>query len=354
MSADAKHFLFVGGGTGGHLCPAIGLAEQLLDRGHQVRFLTSGRSIEQAFFSKELRRRGVVPFSLGIDDSRWPRGLSLVRALWRVRQDAKFFRPHVIVSLGGLAGASALGARMQAPVVLLEGNRVAGRAVRMMQRFAEGTLTLFEETAKELRAGHWIGPIGRSSLKQYSQMEARRLLGLHSESQVLLVMGGSQGAQDLNRIAAGLVHFLAQKNIQLLALTGPGKAEELRGRAMPAQCAAVVLEHLEDMGLAYCAADLAISRGGAASIAELWMYHLPAVVLPYPYHKDRQQEHNAKSLGEGVRICTQVETAADIARECLEDPSRLQHMAQALQQQAPPEGSRKAVEFLEELAARKS
>ena len=236
--------------------------------------------------------------------------------------------------------------------MLLEGNRVVGRGVRWLQPWCEATLTLFEETARELRTGVHVGPIVRRSLAPLAAAAARERLGLAPDRPVLLVTGGSQGARDLNRFAATLAPDLARRGWQLLALCGAGRAADL-GAATDSDCPTVVLEHCRDMGAAYSAADLALCRGGAGTVAELWLHRLPALVVPYPYHKDRQQEHNARTLEPGVMVESDLDEAGRARVLALvDDEARRRSMARHLADQAPPEGSHRAASLLEEMAVR--
>lgn len=342
--------LFVGGGTGGHLTPATGLAEELRARGHQTRFLCNGRGVEQAYFQD-----GDDPRSLGIDDSRMPRAAALVRAMVRARREARSFVPDVVVALGGAASTAALAVPGRPPLVALEGNYVVGKSVKLLDRFARVTLTLFPETAGQLRHGRCIGPIGRRALEPVPQERARAHFGLAPDRPVLLVLGGSQGAQDLNQAAARMAPALARERAQLLAVAGPGKAEALRDACREAGLSAAILEHCREIGLAYSAADFALSRGGAATMAEIWLHRLPAAVAPYPYHKDRQQEHNARALEPGVMQFDPrqpEQDAAVLAR--FADPLERRRMAAFLEQAAPPDGQRSAADLLEEIGAGKA
>lgn len=342
--------LFVGGGTGGHLTPALGLAEALEQAGHETLFLLGGREVEQDYVGTERATE-----SLRFDQSRWPRPIALLGAMGRARRHAARFRPHVTVALGGAASAASL-AIPGAPLVLLEGNYVVGKSVRWMQSFAALTLTMYADTAGKIRRAQQVGPLPRRTLDsphhESDQNEAirraRQYFGLHVDRPVLLALGGSQGARDVNLAAQSLLPELRQRGWQLLLLCGPGKAsafaEDLAG-----DC--VVLEHCSEMGLAYTAADFVLSRGGASTLGELWLRALPAMILPYPYHKDRQQEWNARALAPGV-CCHEHwdEQARSVLLACLEDSARRADMAESLRQAGPLDGRAKAVQLLEEIS----
>ncbi len=345
-------FLFVGGGTGGHLTPALGLAEGLEDLGHEAMFLLSGRQVEQAYFSD-----GRAFTSMGFDNSKLPRPVALLRAMKFARGFARDYRPDAVIALGGAASAAALGIghRRRHPLVLLEGNYVVGRSVKWMGPFANRTLTMFSDTAAQCRRGVAMGPVSRKLLDAVPPAAAREQLGLAPKLKTLLVMGGSQGARDVNNVAAELLADLKRLDWQLLALVGSGKADDLRQAQMTADVPGVVLEHCSQMGLAYSAADFAITRGGASSMGEVWMHALPAAVIPYPYHKDRQQELNARALEPGVICLNSIDEAAmQRLRGCLESADKRAVMAAALAAGAPEDGRSQGARLIAEIAARKA
>jgi UDP-N-acetylglucosamine--N-acetylmuramyl-(pentapeptide) pyrophosphoryl-undecaprenol N-acetylglucosamine transferase len=322
--------LFVGGGTGGHLTPALGLAEALEERGHETLFLISGRAVERAYFAD-----GRAHASLGFDESRWPRPLALLGAMRRARGAARAFAPTLTVALGGAASAAALA--VGGPRVLLEGNAVAGRSVRWMQPFARATLTLFAETAGALRGGVCVGPLGRRVLRARPRAEARAALGLPVDGALLLVLGGSQGAR-------------------ALLLCGPGRAAALEQSAAAWPQVLHVREHCAEMGAAYSAADFALTRGGASTIAELWLHALPAVIVPYPHHRDRQQERNAAALAPGLAVVREEhldDAALDRVADATLDPARRAPMRAHLEslRARTGDGSARAVRALEEIAS---
>jgi UDP-N-acetylglucosamine--N-acetylmuramyl-(pentapeptide) pyrophosphoryl-undecaprenol N-acetylglucosamine transferase len=343
-------FIFVGGGTGGHLTPGIGLAEELTARGHECCFLCNGREVERNYFGPQDHT-----FSLGMDQSRMPRGAALLRGMLRARRFARDYQPDLLIALGGAGSTAALAMGRRVPMVALEGNFVVGKSVRLLDRFSTLSLTLFAETALQLRHGRCVGPIARSSLKRQPRDLACASFGLAPDRPILLLLGGSQGARDLNQAAQRLIPQLAQANAQLLAACGPGKVESLQRACEQAGLSAHLMEHCTDMGAAYSAADFVLSRGGAATMAELWLFRLPAAVVPYPYHKDHQQEHNAQALHPGVIIMNQLDAVAEgRIMELLLDPLQRRRMSSYLEQCGPADGRGLAADLLEEIAARKA
>ncbi len=339
--------LFLGGGTGGHLAPALGLAEALEDRGQETLFLVNGRPAEAPFLE------GRVAHSLLLEGTRLPRMVALVPGIFLARNHAKSFRPDIVVALGGAGSVVSLGVPGRVPRVVLEGNAVPGKAVRLLQFGARAVLTQFPGPASSLRSGICVGPLGRKSLKPIPAGEARARLGLDPSRPTLLVAGGSQGAGALNAFAAGLVPGLSALGGQILALVGEGKGEEVREACSKEGITHRILSHCPDMGAAYSSADLALVRGGAATIGELALFRLPSAIVPYPHHRDRQQFHNASLLGQGAVVLEEPLAGEDASEVlCLfESEGRRETMRAVLEDLAPRDGAVKAAEILEEIAS---
>jgi len=322
------------------------LAEEFRRRGHQTRFLCNGRAVEQAFFAA-----ADDAISLGIDESRLPRAAALMRAMLRARRAAREFVPDLVVALGGAGSTASLAVGGKVPLVALEGNAVVGKSVRLLDRFARTTFTLFPGPAAALRRGQCVGPIARDCLFASRPENARASFGLAPDGPTLLVLGGSQGARDLNVATVRMAPALAAQKAQALVIAGPAKAEQLRAEFASAGLSAQVLEHCSEMGAAYAAADLVLCRGGAATMAELWLLGKPGVVAPYPYHKDRQQEHNARALEPGVRQIDARRAEHDhVVLELLSDPRELGRMSQFLAQLGPGDGRGMTADLMEEIA----
>ena len=339
-------FLFVGGGTGGHLTPAIGLAEGLEARGHETLFLLSGRDVEQSYVAD-----GRACKSLAFESSRFPRPFALLGDGMRARKHARRFRPDAVIALGGAASAASL-LIPHAPLVLLEGNFVVGRSVKWMASFSALILTMFEPTAKQLKRSVAMGPVTRKLLQPQDVASARAKFGLDPQRKTILVMGGSQGAMDLNQLARSLLPELEKADWQMLAICGAGKGQHLEAAGYPNL---VLLDHCNEMGAAYSAADFALTRGGASTVGELWLHGLPAAVLPYPWHKDRQQEHNTRALEPGL-LClhgTDPNAHLETILRCLTDDDTRAIMRDSLTAQRPPDGQGIGVAQLEEIAAPK-
>ncbi|MBC8369399.1 MAG: UDP-N-acetylglucosamine--N-acetylmuramyl-(pentapeptide) pyrophosphoryl-undecaprenol N-acetylglucosamine transferase [Planctomycetes bacterium] len=338
---------FIGGGTGGHLTPAIGIAEGMIARGHQVEFWLSGRQVELDYVNDNLPHK-----SLNIDNSRLPRHLAALKAFPTVRKYCQDFDPQVLVSLGGYAGATALAARRR-PIVCLEGNVVVGKSVRVVSRFAKRTLVMFNETAKSLPRATIVGPISRAAVVQPSREQAYAKFKLKPDVKTLLVMGGSQGAVALNNCVLDMLPQIQKSGWQLLCLTGTGKHHALQQAVDDLGVAATILENCNDMGSAYACADLMLSRGGASTLAEVWLNQLPTLVMPYKHH-DMQQQRNAEQLSPGVLLFDGSHASRTELLDIMACDQRRSDMRMALAESLVGDGTQIACDCLEEIGGRKS
>ena len=340
--------LWVGGGTGGHLTPALGLAEAMEKRGHRCLFLVNGRDVEKNYFEGHREYR-----SLGVDRGKLPKWLALAKACCHARRIAREFKPDLVIGLGGAGSLPALFAKRRSPLALLEGNLVFGRAVRLMKPFAKVLLTQFSQTAASSNKAVAVGPIPRKLSQHMEKADACRHFGLDPQKPVLVMTGGSQGARQVNQFLAKQCEQLVEANMQVLALVGPGNAE---GFSIPQTPMVQVLEHCDAMGAAWSAADFALCRGGASTLGEIWLHAVPAAIIPYPGHKDRQQEHNAKALGPGVMVLDMgnPQLAQQNFWKVLFDQERRHQMATHLRSTQPQNGLQKAVEVLEEIGGAKA
>ena len=296
--------LISGGGTVGHLAPGFALAEALDARGVPTAFATPGGAEEGRWFEGR-------PAPRTIPADRLPRRpLDLARFLVRLRRHTRVAAAHledvgaeVLVALGGWPCVPAVRAarRRGLPHVFLVPDEVPGRVVRHYGRRATRCYVAREAAAVALGARALVtGPLLRREV-----VEARRepeAFGLRSDRRTLLVTGGSQGAGAVNDwVLDGIRAALAadpgwRDRLQVLHATGAGAEEAVRAAYEDLGLDHHVTPFLLAMGAAYALADLVVGRAGAGTCAELEAWGLPAVLVPYPHHRDRQQFRNAERL----------------------------------------------------------
>jgi UDP-N-acetylglucosamine--N-acetylmuramyl-(pentapeptide) pyrophosphoryl-undecaprenol N-acetylglucosamine transferase len=347
------NLLLAGGSTGGHLFPGLAVAHAWASRGGGVLFLTSGRPVEEEVLREEPFPRS----SLGLEgNGRARSGARLLGATWRALRAARAFRASVVLGLGGAASApGVIAARcLGIPVVLLEVNAEPGRATRRLRPLATRILTGDEAAAATLGPrARAVGVPVREFGKGRAQARDRESFGLRPEAPTLLVAGGSQGADAINRFAAAHASLLATAGIQVIHLAGPGKTAIPEQAYREANVRARVFGFLRDIGPAYSAADLVLCRGGAATLAEVAEAGRGAVVVPYPHHADRHQFRNADRLGEGALLLEEERLDAAAMGEVvlrLRDPEGLRRMAEASTRAARPSAAQSVVSDLRVLA----
>ena len=300
--------LFSGGGTGGHLFPALAIADALAERlpGVHCRFVCSDRAIDDQiltragvdFVPSRARPFSVRPQALATFLGGWGPAVRQTRDL--LRGDGRIPRADVLIAMGGFVAApSVQAARVsRTPIVLVNLDAVPGKANRWCARHAGTVLTAAEGAGVP---SNWsrIGPIVRPAARATRPApEARASFDLDPDRATLLITGGSQGARSINQLMAAFIEgepgTLA--GWQVLHQTGPDEAETLQILYDRAGVRARVFEFIDRVGDAWAAADCCIARAGAGTVAEAWANRVPCLFLPYPYHRDEHQKHNAAPL----------------------------------------------------------
>lgn len=296
-------FIIACGGTGGHLSPGIALAEALATRGHSATLLISHKKVDARLSEKYPQLTFVrvpgTPFGWRPDVHllfHWRQTQGLLFSLALIKR----VRPDVIVGFGGFtnAGVVLAGRMCRMPVALHEANRIPGRATRVLSRFAK-RLYLPPGVRLPGRLGLMVRHTGlpvRNEIIRLSRAEARSRLGVDPVQKLLVVLGGSQGSDPLNRWIEANLPSLAQEGVQVWCVTGLGKGEigvrEFQGKN--GQVVRAWSEQFSDrVGVLMSAADLVLSRAGAGTLAELVRCETPAILIPYPHAADDHQRANA-------------------------------------------------------------
>ncbi len=339
--------IIAGGGTGGHLFPAVALGEELKRQRPKAEILYVGTSagleakwLPQNGFACELFNvHGLRGHSLG---ARLSATLEFFRALNLARVLIRRFRPELVVGAGGYASAPmAMAAVMgRIPLLLMEQNTKFGLANRILWRFARRVCVGFAETAKL-----WKSPkveVTGNPVRFKPQPAAPRAVGKLQ----ILVLGGSSGAHRLNLGALECFQKLKKGVIKsLLHQTGAVDEEPVRTAYAKAGIEARIVPFIDDMASALSQADLVIARSGAMTVSEVALAGRPAIFVPYPFHRDRQQEHNARvveGLGGAILIHDDEHLAENLARTIAEltaDPARLIEMGAHAHAAARPDAA---------------
>jgi UDP-N-acetylglucosamine--N-acetylmuramyl-(pentapeptide) pyrophosphoryl-undecaprenol N-acetylglucosamine transferase len=372
LSDTPPLFIFAGGGTGGHLYPALAVAQELtaLLPGCKIVFACSNRDIDRRVLGNT--HYAVVPQPVRPLPTRLGDVAGFLSALVTSRRLAKSMiadlKPSAVLGLGGFAAAPLVRAAADAgvPAGMLNPDAVPGKANKYLARHVGVIFTQFAGTAGCFgRAGGKVRQVGcpvRPSLLGASRQEAQKQLGLRDDRRTLVVLGGSLGAASINdAIVAMLEDFAAlAERWQVLHVTGPQKDRRVDDAAATAANYRA-MEYCHQMDLAYATADLAVCRGGAVTVAELSATGTPAIILPYPYHADNQQRLNAAALaaaGAAVVIDDAKDGPANAQAlrgtllPLMREPARLDSMRAAALAQGKPHAAREVAQWLADSAGR--
>jgi UDP-N-acetylglucosamine--N-acetylmuramyl-(pentapeptide) pyrophosphoryl-undecaprenol N-acetylglucosamine transferase len=343
-----------GGGTGGHIFPALAVVEALerADPGGERLYIGGSTGMEtqivpqagvpfQAVTAKKLRKL-ISPGTVGVV---W----SLFKGYREARTYLKAFRAEAVVGTGGyVAGAAMLaGVTLGLPTLILAPDLIPGRTNRLLARYANKVCVVFPETVPVLGATKSVvtGLPLRSGIvlpPEITPQQARcRFEGLQPDAFTVLVVGGSQGAQAVNRLVLGAAPDLLAAGVQILHQTGPKNFDEVtqqaKAQGLTAEKGYLPLAFLDatQMPPALRAADLFVCRGGISTLSEAMANALPTLVIPLPSAYADHQTANAKALetaGAGLHRAENSLTASKLSAEILElraAPERLAAMSQA-------------------------
>jgi UDP-N-acetylglucosamine--N-acetylmuramyl-(pentapeptide) pyrophosphoryl-undecaprenol N-acetylglucosamine transferase len=342
--------ILAGGGTGGHVIPALAIANELKKSyGAEVLFIGTARGIENrlvpaAGYPLRLVRVGQLKnVSLM---TRAKTALDLPRAVWDAGRMLDEFGPDVVIGVGGYASGPAMLAAVvkHIPTLAFEPNVVPGFANRVVARFVSGGAVHFEETAKYFRHAEVTGVPVRQAFFEIPVLINQKRGG----TPTLLVFGGSQGAHAINEAMIRCLPELLRQapGIHIIHQTGERDYNDALVAYRAFGESAEVFKFIEDMPAAFARADLVVCRSGASTVAEITAAGKPAIFVPFPRAADDHQRVNAEALAR-VGAAVVVEESklegvwlAETIAALLGDPRRLQAMSAAARELAHPDAAR--------------
>jgi UDP-N-acetylglucosamine--N-acetylmuramyl-(pentapeptide) pyrophosphoryl-undecaprenol N-acetylglucosamine transferase len=379
LMASGRCILMAGGGSGGHLYPGLAVAEELVRIDPSVRpvFLCTTREIDTTILKPtgfEFVPQSIVPPRKSIG------GLIRFWRGWRdtqeqVRKVIAVNKPAAVLGLGGYAAGPAvkLAARAGVSAAIINPDVIPGKANQYLFRYIRHAYCQFESTRDHVPASvrdklQVVGcPIRADILNRTARDEACLKLGLQPNLSTLVVTGASQGAVTVNEAATeSLKQIITARpdrqlqGWQILHLSGKDNADAVRAEYREMDVPAIVLDFTPAMSDVWATADLAISRAGASSCAELTACGVPSLLMPYPFHKDKHQLANAKvleSAGAAVVIDDAKDRAvnAGLLRPVLEsllyDATRRAGMSEAARRLARPDAAGRVAALLMSLFA---
>jgi UDP-N-acetylglucosamine--N-acetylmuramyl-(pentapeptide) pyrophosphoryl-undecaprenol N-acetylglucosamine transferase len=348
--------VIAGGGTGGHVIPALAIARELRERFRaEVLFVGTARGLENRLVPAagfELRLIEVGALNRVSLATRLRTLTALPRAILASSQILGQYRPDVVVGVGGYAsGPAMLAAALHSlPTLVFEPNVVPGFANRVVAPMVSLAAVQFEQTARTFRRAVITGvPVRREFffVPPYSEPDHKP---------TLLVFGGSQGASGLNRVMLDSLAALQRQisGIHIIHQTGERDYNEAQGAYLRAGISAEVYPFIDDMPGVFARADLLVCRSGASTVAEVTAAGRPAIFVPFPKAADDHQLRNAEALANAgaAELIVEAELSSERLvqklKSLLQDRARLTHMAQAARSLAHP----RAAQEIADLAAR--
>lgn len=351
--------LIAGGGTGGHIIPALAIARELKSRYQaEVLFVGTARGLEnrlvpQAGFGLMRVKVGALKNVSLI--TRMRTLFDLPRAVVESHKIIKIFGPDVVVGVGGYASGPAMAAAilMHIPTLAFEPNYVPGFANKMVGHRVSAAAVHFEQTLKYFNNAQVVGVPVRPDFFKVAPPDAQA-------PPTLLVFGGSQGAQAINRaMTAAAPKVLRQiPSLRIIHQTGEREYNDVQAAYAQAGTKAEVSAFIDDMPAAFARADLLLCRSGASTVAEITAAGKPAIFVPFPLAADDHQRRNAEAIAQGgaaVLIPQSELTPERLAQELttlLRDPARLKEMSERARALSHHDAAGRVARIVAELAER--
>ena len=364
----ARTLMVMAGGTGGHVYPALAVAQEMRLRGWDIFWLGTRAGLEARVVPQQqidmvwvsmsgLRGNGVL---------RWlmlPH--ALVRAFWQTANAILKRRPDVVLGMGGYTAfpGGLMASLLNKPLVIHEQNAVAGLTNRLLACLADRVLVAFPQAFTSTkdkpipcgkRASEWVGNPVRSDIAQCGQTRPS-----HTGPLRMLVVGGSLGATALNTLIPQALALLpAEQRPEVTHQSGTRHLETLRGNYATAGVEADVRDYIEDMSAAYQHCDFAVCRAGAMTIAELACAGVPALLVPYPSAVDDHQTGNAEFLSSSgaAWLIQQKDLSAEKLAQLISSINRdtLSEMSAKARGLAKPDATQRVADICEGLASQGS
>jgi len=305
--------IVTGGGTGGHIYPALAVLRALQAKGWEILYLGSKGGLEGDIIPAEgidYQEVNVAPLSRKISFQLINATLKTTVGLFQARKIIKGFQPNLVLGTGGfVAGPVVLAATMlKIPTIIHEQNVYPGFTNRVLARKVDAIALNFADAEKyfprNIKAKYKVtgNPI-RKVIINTDKFEGLRKLSLDAKKKTLLVFGGSQGSMSINKAMVDLYHYYKDNpTIQIIHITGKRNYQMVLAEIKKSGIDIEdydnyqIMPYLSHMEYAYAVADLIVYRAGATGIAEITAKGLPAILVPYPHAAENHQEYNARNL----------------------------------------------------------
>lgn len=360
-SRTSPKIIISGGGTGGHIYPAIAIANEIKNRLPEAKILFVGA--ENKMEMEKVPKAGFEIIGLpiaGIDrgnilaNLNFP--LKLKKSLRLAKKTITSFRPDVAVGTGGYASGPLLweAAKQKIPFIIQEQNSFPGITNKLLKNKASAICVAYENIQQFPKGKtYYTGNPIRSEL--FQNLPDRNLavqsFGLNPDKKLILSVGGSQGSRTLNNVWLNGIEKLQEAEIQLIWQTGKLDFEKIQNQAPNDREGIHITEFIYDMKTAYAAADIIVSRAGAMAISELCFVGKPAILVPFPFAAEDHQTKNAKSLVEknAAEMLSDEEVPENLiqkAIDLIQDENKRNELSGNIKMLAKPNATKEIVDII--------
>lgn len=358
LVTSQRPIMVMAGGTGGHVFPALAVAQELIERGESVVWMGTRQGIE----ARLVPQAGIAIEWLRVSGIRGKGLVALVKAPFRIMQACyqafsilRQHRPRAVLGMGGFAAGPGglMAGTMRIPLIIHEQNAIIGLTNKLLSRLARINFFAFPQASKGIKRARVVGNPVRQSIIDIGALESR----VGSKSVNLLVIGGSLGARTLNQVMPNALKQLKGKYpVTVRHQSGPKNLADCQQAYSQAGVEAVITPFIDNMDEAYSWADLVVCRAGALTVAEISAAGRASILVPYPYAVDDHQFHNAGFLGDAgaaLRIRDSEFTpdaVAELLGKLVSDPAELKRMGQKARSVAYLDASQQVASGIQEVA----
>lgn len=355
-------FIISGGGTGGHIYPAVAIANELKSRFPEAEFLFVGakdkmemQKVPQAGYAIKGLWISGIQRKLTLDNAMFP--FKLLSSMWNSFRIIKSFKPDVVIGTGGFASGAVLkvASMLNIPTVIQEQNSYPGITNKLLAKKANKICVAYENLERFFPKDKMIltgNPVRQDLINEANKSEAIAYFKLDANKKTLLVLGGSLGARRINQLIEKELDFLLSQNIQIiwqcgkLYLNDYSKYNEKEN--------VQVVAFIDRMDLVYAAADVVISRSGASSVSELCIVGKPTIFIPSPNVAEDHQTKNAKAISDknGAILIKESELDAQfetVFSDLISNENKQAELSQNIKKLAKPNATKDIVEEIVKL-----
>ncbi|MBZ0203922.1 MAG: undecaprenyldiphospho-muramoylpentapeptide beta-N-acetylglucosaminyltransferase [Ignavibacteria bacterium] len=366
MKTMISRIIFAAGGTGGHIYPAIAIADELrkLNDKIEIKFIGAKGRIEEKIIplaGYKLETIKISGFKRNLSVKNFLTAYKILKALKTSAGILKDFKPELVYGTGGFVSGPVLRSaiKLNIPSVIEEGNYYPGVTVKLISPKADKVIVNFEGTKQFLKrkdnAEVMSYPV-RENLKNYDRTDAVSYFGFDASKKILFVFGGSQGAQSINTALLKCIKNICGSGIQVIWQTGDKDFESI-SKTISGNKNVKVLRYINNIDKAYSAADLIVCRSGISTIMELAAFGLAAIFVPFPLASENHQEKNAKAIvekhaAEMIRDNELNEKFESTILSLINDDNKLVYMKNNIKQFADQKAASKIAAMLIDLVSK--